>query len=105
MAAVVKVLLCGKRPVETKRRLVAAIAGAVADTLALPSAEVTIIVSELERENWAKGGTLATDSAAGAAVRQDVEAFFRKPVGPASRSSLPAKERPRKAAAKSRRRQ
>jgi len=49
------------RPVEMKRALSDAVTTAVAGTLAVPPDWVTIIIAEVQRENWAVGGRLQLD--------------------------------------------
>jgi 4-oxalocrotonate tautomerase len=49
------------RPVEMKRALCEAVTTAVAGTLDVPPDWVTIIIGEVERENWAVGGQLQLD--------------------------------------------
>jgi 4-oxalocrotonate tautomerase len=95
------ILRVGKgHPLETKRRLASSLTRAVTDVLDLPPDQVTVLIEEFERDNWATGGELLIDGAAGdrgMPARQDIEALFRKP--PAT-----AKAPPRKAKAKSPRR-
>jgi 4-oxalocrotonate tautomerase len=97
---VITVQLAGERPAEIKRRLAATLTDAIVDVLDVPRSDVTVLIKELARENWAKGGTLASDRSANdgaASALHDVEAFFRKPA-----AKVTAK--PKKAAAKSPRR-
>jgi 4-oxalocrotonate tautomerase len=97
---VITVQLAGARPAEIKRRLAAALTDAAVDVLDDPRAEVTMLIEELPRENWATGGSLASDRGTKdnpEAARLDLEAFFRKPA-----AKVIAK--PKKAAAKSPRR-
>lgn len=49
------------RPVEMKRVLADAVTTAVAGALDLPADWVTLIIDEVERENWAVGGRLQLD--------------------------------------------
>jgi 4-oxalocrotonate tautomerase len=49
------------RPVEMKRALSEAVTTAVAGILDVPLDWVTIIIDEVERENWAVGGQLQLD--------------------------------------------
>jgi 4-oxalocrotonate tautomerase len=49
------------RPVEMKRALADAVTTAVTGALEVPSDWVTIIIDEVERENWAVGGRLQLD--------------------------------------------
>jgi 4-oxalocrotonate tautomerase len=97
---VITVQLAGARPAETKRRLASALTDAVVDVLDVPRSDITVLIEEFARENWATGGSLASDRSAKdnpEAARLDLEAFFRKPA-----AKVIAK--PKKAAAKSPRR-
>jgi 4-oxalocrotonate tautomerase len=90
-------------PLETKRRLVAALTQAITATLDVAPGTVTVLIEEYERDNWATGGELHIDRAGSdreAPSRPDLEALFRKPVP----AKAPVKAPPRKAAAKSPRR-
>jgi 4-oxalocrotonate tautomerase len=49
------------RPIEIKRELTDAVTKAVTVTLDVPPEWVTIIIDEVERENWAVGGRLQLD--------------------------------------------
>jgi 4-oxalocrotonate tautomerase len=49
------------RPVEMKRALSEAVTTTVAGILDVPLDWVTIIIDEVERENWAVGGQLQLD--------------------------------------------
>lgn len=50
------------RPIEKKRALAEAVTTAVTAALDVPPAWVTIIIDEVERENWAVGGRLQWDA-------------------------------------------
>lgn len=58
---VVSVRIGRGRPVETKRRLAAAVTRAVADSLDVPAEWVTVLIEEYDRDNWATGGELHSD--------------------------------------------
>ena len=49
------------RPIEIKRELTDAVTKAVTVALDVPPEWVTIIIDEVERENWAIGGRLQLD--------------------------------------------
>jgi 4-oxalocrotonate tautomerase len=49
------------RPIEMKRALADAMTKAVTVALDVPPEWVTIIIAEVERENWAVGGRLQLD--------------------------------------------
>ena len=49
------------RPIEIKRALTDAVTKAVTVALDVPPDWVTIIIDEVERENWAVGGRLQLD--------------------------------------------
>jgi 4-oxalocrotonate tautomerase len=49
------------RPIEVKRALADAVTTAVTAALDVPPEWVTIIINEVERENWAAGGQLQLD--------------------------------------------
>jgi len=97
--AVITVRLPGRKPPELKRRLASGLTEVAAQTLELARSDVTVLIEEFERDNWARGGTLVGDGSAPSDARQDLEAFFRKPA-----ATKPVKAPPKKAAAKSPRR-
>ena len=49
------------RPIEKKRALADAVTKAVAVALDVPPEWVTVLIDEVERENWAIGGRLQLD--------------------------------------------
>jgi 4-oxalocrotonate tautomerase len=49
------------RPIEMKRTLADAVTKAVTVALDVPTDWVTVIIDEVERENWAIGGRLQLD--------------------------------------------
>jgi len=49
------------RPVEMKRALSEAVTTAVAGALDIPADWATLIIDEVERENWSVGGRLQLD--------------------------------------------
>jgi 4-oxalocrotonate tautomerase len=49
------------RPIEKKRALADALTKAVVVALDVPSEWVTVLIDEVERENWAIGGRLQLD--------------------------------------------
>ncbi|WP_428670787.1 tautomerase family protein [Reyranella sp.] len=49
------------RPLEMKRALADGVTTAVAGALDVPADWVTLIINEVERENWAVGGRLQLD--------------------------------------------
>ena len=49
------------RPIEVKRTLADAVTKAIAEALDVPLEWVTVIMDEVERENWAIGGRLQLD--------------------------------------------
>ncbi|HEX3675477.1 MAG TPA: tautomerase family protein [Rhizomicrobium sp.] len=97
---------------ETKRKLVQALTGAVADVLDMPHTGVTVLIGEFAPENWAEGGELRSDRGKAETIAYDLEALFRKPpeksgekpvAKAAEKKAAPAaKMSPRKALAKSR---
>jgi len=58
---VVSVRLARGRGIEAKRALARAVTQAVAESLDLPAAWVTVLIEEYDRENWASGGELHAD--------------------------------------------
>jgi 4-oxalocrotonate tautomerase len=58
---IVSIRLAAGRDIQLKRRLVAEVTRAVAETLDLPSELVSIQIEEFARENWATGGQLHLD--------------------------------------------
>jgi 4-oxalocrotonate tautomerase len=99
--AVVTVRIVRGCGIETKRKLVRALTGAVADALEVPRAAVTVLIEDYERENWAVGGELDSDRGGEKPAAVDLEAYFRKPAEKSAQNK-PAKASPRKAPAKSR---
>lgn len=98
--AVVVVRMVRGRGIDAKRKLAEALTAAVADTLDVARASVTVLIEDYERENWAVGGELDSDRRAGEKA-PDIEAYFRKPAARPPEKK-PAKASPRKAPAKSR---
>jgi 4-oxalocrotonate tautomerase len=49
------------RPVDEKRRLVAGITAAFVDAYGVTPEQVQVFIHEVDHENWAKAGKLATD--------------------------------------------
>jgi 4-oxalocrotonate tautomerase len=97
---VITIQLGRERTLETKRRLASGLTDLAAEVLEVPRDQVTVLIDVLGRENWATGGELLSDRGTkerGVPARQDLEAFFRKPVAA-------VKATPKKAAAKSPRR-
>lgn len=90
------------RPLEKRRRLIAAITDAVTDILELERGATQVLVHEHDKDNWAVGGELLSERPSSAAAQlPDLDALFRKPSAkPAAKPA--AKALPRKAAAKSR---
>jgi 4-oxalocrotonate tautomerase family enzyme len=78
---------------ETKRKLVQALTGAVADVLDVPHAGIVVLIDEFAPENWAEGGELQSDRGKAETIAYDLEALFRKP------SEKPAAKAPEKKAA------
>ena len=58
---IVTIKLAKGRTVEQKRYLAKAVTDAVVSTLDVKSEWVTVLIEELERENWASGGQLHSD--------------------------------------------
>ena len=58
---IVSIKISKGRPNEVKRKLVASVTDAVATSLELKPELVTVLIEELERENWATGGELHID--------------------------------------------
>jgi 4-oxalocrotonate tautomerase len=99
--AIVTVRIGRGHGAEIKRRLAEALTAAVSDTLNTPRGDVTILIEEYARENWATGG--AFEGEAAPAPLQDLDAIFRKlPEKKAAPEKKPAKAPAQKAAAKSR---
>ena len=58
---IVSIKIAKGRPIEIKRKLVASVTEAVASLLELKPELVTVLLEELDRENWATGGALHLD--------------------------------------------
>ena len=58
---IVVVKMAKGRSIDQKRRLVKAITDVVVDTLDVKPEWVTVLIEELDRENWATGGQLHID--------------------------------------------
>ena len=58
---IVQIHLIKGRTVEQKRNLVKKVTDAVCETISVPADAVEVILSEMERENYAKAGTLHLD--------------------------------------------
>ncbi len=58
---VIEVNLFEGRTVDQKRRLIAAVTEAVAETLGVPGDNIRIIVRDLSKENFGVGGKTALD--------------------------------------------
>jgi 4-oxalocrotonate tautomerase len=93
------------RPLEKRRRLVAAITEIVTDILELERSATQVLIHEHDRDNWAIGGELMSDrQSSAAALLPDLDALFKKPSTkpapkPAAKVSLrkaPAKPRSRR---------
>jgi 4-oxalocrotonate tautomerase len=57
----VNISLFSGRDVDTKRKLVAAVTDAVVETCGVPPEAVTVILTDMEPENYAKAGVLRYD--------------------------------------------
>ena len=58
---IVSIKIAAGRSVEQKRHLVQSITNAVVDTLDIKPEWVTILIEEIERENWSTGAELHID--------------------------------------------
>ncbi|MBI5587774.1 MAG: 4-oxalocrotonate tautomerase family protein [Deltaproteobacteria bacterium] len=58
---IVTIKLAKGRTVEEKRRLVKSVTEAVTSTTGVKPEWVTVLIDELDRENWATGGELHSD--------------------------------------------
>jgi len=58
---IVTIKIAKGRSREIKRKLVASVTAAITDSLEMDSSYVTVLIEELERENWATGGKLHVD--------------------------------------------
>ncbi|PKN04616.1 MAG: 4-oxalocrotonate tautomerase [Deltaproteobacteria bacterium HGW-Deltaproteobacteria-9] len=61
---VVNIKMVKGRTVEQKRNLVRAVTDAVAQTIDVKPDAVWVLIEEYEKENWAAGGELFSDSKA-----------------------------------------
>jgi len=62
---IVSIKIAKGRPVDIKRNLVKSITKAVASSLELSLELVTVLIEEIERENWPTGGELHSDKCGG----------------------------------------
>jgi 4-oxalocrotonate tautomerase len=60
----VRIDMVGGRPPELVRTLIDRLHNAVVDTLQVPPESVTIIVTEVDAEHWASGGTTKAEQRA-----------------------------------------
>ena len=58
---IVTIKIAKGRSLEIKRKLVASVTKAISTSLEMDSSYVTVLIEELERENWATGGELHID--------------------------------------------
>ena len=93
------------RPLEKRRRLVAAITDIVTDILELDRGATQVLIHEHDRDNWAIGGELLSDrQSSSASLLPDLDALFKrpaakpapKPVTKVSRQKAPTKSRSRR---------
>lgn len=93
------------RPLEKRRRLVAAITDIVTDILELERSATQVLIHEHDRDNWAIGGELMSDrQSSTTSLLPDLDALFKKPLtkpspkpaAKASRQKAPAKPRSRR---------
>jgi 4-oxalocrotonate tautomerase len=62
---IVSIKIAKGRPVDIKRNLVKSVTKAVASSLELSPELVTVLIEEIERENWSTGGELHSDKYGG----------------------------------------
>jgi 4-oxalocrotonate tautomerase len=93
------------RPLEKRRRLVAAITEAVTEILELERSATQVLIHEHDRDNWAIGGEFLSDRQnSSTSLLPDLDALFkkptaataRKPAAKVSRQKAPAKSRSRR---------
>ena len=58
---IVTIKIAKGRSLEIKRKLVESVTEAISTSLEMDSSYVTVLIEELERENWATGGELHVD--------------------------------------------
>lgn len=69
------------RPLEKRRRLIAAITDAVAEILDVERGETWVLLHEHDRDNWGIGGELLSErQPAKSPDLPDLDSLFRKPV-------------------------
>jgi 4-oxalocrotonate tautomerase len=88
------------RPLEKRRRLIAAITEAVTGILELEKGATQVLIHEHDRDNWGIGGELLSERQKTSEL-VNLDALFKKPVSRAS-SKINPKILPRTARAKSR---
>jgi 4-oxalocrotonate tautomerase len=90
------------RPLEKRRRLIAAITDAVTDIFELERSATQVLVMEHDKDNWAIGGELLSERQSSATSQlPDLDALFKKPSAKPVLKPV-TKASPRKPAAKSR---
>ena len=70
---VITVKIAKGRSIEVKRELVRAITDVVVDKLDVRPEWVTVLIEELDRENWATGGELHADKFGGGCGKQGTQ--------------------------------
>jgi len=91
------------RPLEKRRRLVAAITDAVTEILELEKGATQVLIHEHDRDNWAIGGELLSERQMASHI-VDLDALFKRPLAKAaakpgskaSRRKAPTKSRSRR---------
>ena len=59
---VIKVDMWAGRPASTKKKLISELTAAASSALGCPAAAVTVIITEVPKENWGEEGKQASDS-------------------------------------------
>jgi 4-oxalocrotonate tautomerase len=88
------------RPLEKRRRLIAAITEAVTEILELEKGATQVLIHEHDRDNWGIGGELLSERQKTSEL-VNLDALFKKPVSRSS-SKINPKILPRTARANSR---
>jgi 4-oxalocrotonate tautomerase len=93
------------RPLEKRRRLVAAITEAVTEILELERSATQVLIHEHDRDNWAIGGELLSDrQSSSASLLPELDALFKKPTETAiSKPAVKASRQKARAKSRSRR--
>lgn len=58
---IVRIEMWAGRPAETKKKLIENVTKTVCDTVGCPSEAVTVVITDIPKENWGQAGKPAND--------------------------------------------